>query len=222
MRRALVVGVGVAVLVAGCSGKPNDLRHYAQDEEQPTTTAEAPASTTAASSSAKPTADPQAAQLRAVAAVLTAESVAEIGFNPKEAEHAASVAQLETCAVPLGKPVSGAQIGLVGSSAVTTLTEYVGSYQGSTGAQVVAKVKQALNGCRSYPGGTVTPIELAKQPTGVDSHASWCEHGQSYSCSMLLAKGELVARVQVVTTSDAKARDLLGQVTPIAAAKLNG
>ena len=216
MRRAYVVGgIGVLVLVASCSGKPNDLRHYA-NQDTATTTATPDSSTTTAAPTTTSTTPPTAALAGQVGAVvMTDASVAEIGFHPRQAQQPTTLSTLTTCTAPLGKPVTGAQTGWIGASAVTKLTDYVAGYQGSTGAQILATAKHALT-CDAVEQFTVPA------PSGVDSYYSWCEKAgaQGPSCTVLLAKGNLFSVVRVVTTSQAKAENLIGQVTSPAATLL--
>jgi hypothetical protein len=209
LRRAYVVGgIGILVLVASCSGKPNDLRHYATQEPVTTTATPDSGTTTAAPTTTPPTA---ALATQVAAVVMTDASVSEIGFHPSQPRQPTTMSTLTTCDAPLGTPVTGARTGWIGASAVTKLTDYVAAYQGTTGAQVLATAKHALT-C-----GTVDQFSVPA-PTGVDSYHSWCE--QTASCTVLLAKGNLFSVVKVVTTSEAKAQNLIKDVTPPAAALL--
>jgi hypothetical protein len=206
LRRAYVV-VGILVLTASCSGKPNDLRHYATQDPVATTTATAAPSTT--QTTTPTTTTTTAADV--TAGLMTDAAVLEIGFHPSIARKSTVLASLPACNASLSKPspaVDGAQTGWIGASAVTTMTEYVAAYpKTTTGAQVLAATKAAL------------VCVLAHAPTGVDAGYSWCEKGSQFSCTLLLAKGHLLARVQVVTTSEAKAQNLIGEIaTPAAAA----
>ena len=213
MRRAYVV-VGILVLTASCSGKPNDLRHYA--DPVATTTSTAATSTT---HSAAPTTTSSAPNTAALAASVTAglmvdASVVDIGFHPSVPQKATVLSQLPACSAPLGTPAAGAQTGWVGGSSVTTLTEYVAVYPKTTAAQVLNAAKAALT-CSQGTKYALTPA-----PTGVDASYSWCEKGAQPSCTLLLAKGHLLARAQVITTSEAKAQTLIKDVAGPAAARL--
>ena len=215
MRRAYVV-VGILVLTASCSGKPNDLRHYA-DPVTTTTSTAAPTSTT--TRSAAPTTTSSTPDTAALAAAVTSglmvdSSVAEIGFHPSVPQKATVLTTLPACSAPLGTAATGAQTGWVGGSAVTTLTEYVADYPKTTGAQVLAAAKAALTCSQA------TKYALASPPVGVDASYAWCEKGTQPSCTVLLAKGHLLARVQVITTNEAKAQNLITQVAVPAATKL--
>jgi hypothetical protein len=213
LRRAYVV-VGILVLTASCSGKPNDLRHYATQDPVATTTSTAAPSTTHTTT---PTTTTTTTAADVTAGLMTDAAVLEIGFHPSIARKSTVLASLPVCDASLSKPspaVDGAQTGWIGASAVTTMTEYVAAYpKTTTGAQVLAATKAALVCSQA------TKYVLAHAPTGVDAGYSWCEKGSQFSCTLLLAKGHLLARVQVVTTSEAKAQNLIGEIaTPAAAA----
>lgn len=219
MRRAYVVaGIGLLVLTASCSGKPNDLRHYAtQDPVATTTSATAPSSTHTAAPTTTSAPDTAVLAAQVTAGLMVDSSVSEIGFHPSVPQATTTLTTLPACSAPLDKPAAaatGAQTGWVGNSSVTTLTEYVGSYPKATGAQVLAAAKAALT-C-----GQATTYALTTPPDGVDASYSWCEKGTAPSCTLLLAKGHLLARVQVVTTSETKAQNLLRQVAVPAAGRL--
>ncbi|MFC0429712.1 hypothetical protein [Kutzneria buriramensis] len=220
MRRAYVVaGIGLLVLTASCSGKPNDLRHYATQDTVATTTSTTPPSTThtAAPTTTTTTVDTAVLVAQITAGLMVDSSVSEIGFHPSVPQATTTLAALPVCSAPLNKPAAaatGAQTGWVGGSSVTTLTEYVGNYPTTTGAQVLAATKAALTCSQA------TKYALASPPAGVDASYSWCETGTAPSCTVLLAKGHLLARVQVVTTSTGKAQNLITEVAVPAAARL--
>jgi len=211
LRRAYVV-VGILVLTASCSGKPNDLRHYATQDPVATTTSTAATSTTHTTT---PTTTTTTTSADVAGALMTDATVLEIGFHPNIPQKSTVLAALPVCNASLSKPsaaTAGVQTGWVGASAVTTMTEYVAAYP-TAGAQVLAATKAALvcSQATKYP--------LAHAPTGVDASYSWCEKGSQFSCTLLLAKGHLLARVQVVTTPETKAQTLIGELaTPAAAA----
>ena len=216
MRRAYVV-VGILVLTASCSGKPNDLRHYAtQDPVATTTSTAAPSSSTHTAAPTTTTSVPDTAALAAsvTAGLMVDASVLEIGFHPSVPQKATVLTKLPACSAPLGTPGAGAQTGWIGASAVTTLTEYVAVYPKTTGAQVLAAAKAALTCAQA------TKYALAPTPVGPDASYAWCEKGTQPSCTVLLAKGHLLAQIQVVTTSEAKAQTLITQVATPAATKL--
>lgn len=215
MRRAYVV-VGILVLTASCSGKPNDLRHYATQDPVATTTSTAAPSTTHSTAPTTTSSTPDTAALAAsvTAGLMVDSSVIGIGFHPSVPPKTIVLATLPACSAPLGTPATGQQTGWVGASAVTTLTEYVAVYPKTTGAQVLTAAKAALTCSQA------TRYALPQPPTGVDASYSWCEKGSQPSCTLLLAKGHLLARVQVVTTTEAKAQTLLRDVAVPAAATL--
>jgi hypothetical protein len=217
LRRAYVV-VGILVLTASCSGKPNDLRHYATQDPVATTTSTAAPSTTHTTTPTTTTADTAVVDGEITAGLMTDGSVVDIGFHPSVPQKSTVLASLPACSASLSKPsaaVAGAQTGWVGASSVTTLTEYVAAYPQATAAsQVLSAAKAALTCSQA------TKYALAKAPTGVDASYSWCEKGSQFSCTLLLAKGHLLARTQIVTTSEAKAQSLLRDIAVPAAARL--
>ncbi|MFI9389145.1 hypothetical protein [Kutzneria sp. NPDC052558] len=214
MRRVCVV-VGILVLTASCSGKPNDLRHYA-DPVATTTSTAVPTTTRSAAPTTTTSSAPNTAALAAsvTSGLMVDASVSEIGFHPSVPQKATVLSQLPACSAPLGTAAAGAQTGWVGASSVTTLTEYVAVYPKTTAAQVLAAAKAALT-CSQATRYALTPA-----PAGVDASYSWCEKGSQASCTVLLAKGHLLARVQVITTPETKAQTLISEVAVPAAARL--
>jgi hypothetical protein len=214
LRRAYVV-VGILVLTASCSGKPNDLRHYATQDPVATTTSTAAPSTTQTTT---PTTTTTTTAVDVTAGLMTDAAVVEIGFHPNVPQKSTVLAALPVCNASLSKPsaaVGGAQTGWIGASAVTTMTEYVAAYpKTTTAAQVLAATKAALVCSQA------TKYVLPHVPAGVDASYSWCEKGSQFSCTLLLAKGRLLARVQVVTTPETKAQTLIGELATPAAATL--
>jgi hypothetical protein len=215
----VVAGIGILVLTASCSGKPNDLRHYATQDPVTTTSTAAPSSSHAAATTTT-SSPPDTAELAAevTAGLMTDASVSDIGFHPSVPQKTTLLSQLQTCSAPLAKPsaaATGGQTGWVGSSSVTTLTEYVAVYPEATGAQVLSAAKAALT-CPQ-----AVKYVLPQPPAGVDASYSWCEKGAQPSCTLLLAKGHLLARAQIVTTSEAKAQNLVRDIAVPAAARLS-
>jgi hypothetical protein len=219
LRRAYVV-VGLLVLTASCSGKPNDLRHYATQDPVATTTskAEPPRANGSTTHTTTPTTTTTTSAADVAAGLMTDAAVLEIGFHPNIAQKSTVLASLPVCNASLSKPsaaTAGAQTGWIGASAVTTMTEYVAAYpKTTTAAQVLAATKAALVCSQA------TKYVLPHAPSGVDASYSWCEKGSQLSCTLLLAKGRLLARVQVVTTPEAKAQTLIGELAAPAAAAL--
>jgi hypothetical protein len=215
LRRAYVV-VGILVLTASCSGKPNDLRHYAtQDPVAATPSSAAPSSAhTAAPTTTSSTPDTAALAASVTAGLMVDASVVDIGFHPSVPQKTTVISSLPACSAPLGAPATGGQTGWVGNSTVTTLTEYVAVYPNTTGAQVLSAAKAALT-CSQAAKYALTPA-----PAGVDASYAWCEKGAQPSCTLLLAKGHLLAKAQVITTSETKAQNLVKDVSTPAAARL--
>jgi hypothetical protein len=196
-----VVAVASAVL-GGCADRPNDLDTYYDD---PTTTTAAPAKAPPPVMPSVPppstTSKPVSPLVRTVTqAVLTAADLAEEGVSPGEAKVA-------NCLPMLPAPGEG-QPALNGSWRYPTgssLEQRVVAYPGKGAVAVVQAVK-----CAGQP---VTLPAVA----GIDAQRGWCEGS---TCTVLLAKGELVSGVQVTANTAARASDAAKRLAKIAAAKL--
>jgi len=201
-----VVAVASAVL-SGCADRPNDLDTYYDD---PTTTTAAPAVAPPAVApppvvpSALPpstTSKPVSPLVRTVTrAVLADADLAEEGVSPGEAK-------VSNC-LPMLPATGDQQLALAGSWRYPTgssLEQRVVAYPGKGAAAVVQAVKCA--------GQAVTLPAVA----GIDAQRGWCEGS---TCTVLLAKGELVSGVQVTANTAARASEAAKRLAKIAAAKL--
>ena len=221
MRRAhIVITVGIILLVVtACSGKRNDLRHYG---EQPSETVTETKNAIVTKISGTPTTT--VASLRLLDGMLSDAAANDIGFHPNQPAHNVILATLATCQAPLTKPTSpqeGQEVGWVGASTSTTLTEYLARYAGVSATAVLASARQALNcaiDTRDDRAYQVVSWSLAAL-NGVDDQFAWCEHTstQQAECTVLFAKGSVLAMLQVATTPETKAKSLLAELAPQAA-----
>ena len=210
-------------LLTSCSGRPNDLRHYADKTTGAPTSAVT--SQPRVTASAPPSNDPAVVRRRAADVMLTDGLVAEIGFSPRGPQQATVLERLPSCSARLEQPTAGMEATWAGTTPATTLSEYIAGYQDVTGAQVLETTQRGLH-CRTYRAGDrtyqVTPVELASRPVGVDAYYAWCEQSAvgSADCAVLLGRGKLVAYLQVAATAETRARNLLQQVVGPAATRL--
>lgn len=233
MRRAhIVAALGVAVALTGCSGKPNDLRHYGQRAEPTASTSRppAPATTSAPPVTAVPAPLGGAPALADTPqrGLLTPADLAAEGVHPAGPPSPAELPALTTCRVPLdlaGHPAAAGYEArwLYGSG--SSLQQYLAGYPGGRAAAVVDAVRRDLT-CVSYPAPDgphrlTAPVDLPSQP-GVDGQLAWCERGpaQAGSCTLLLARGPLLTVVTVDAPVEARARAAIIRVAPLAATAL--
>jgi hypothetical protein len=206
-RQVLAVVAVASAVLSGCADRPNDLDTYYDDPTTTTTT------TTAAPAVAPPpvvrsdpppstTSKPVSPLVRTVAqAVLTDADLAEEGVSPGEAK-------VSNCLPMLRVDEPDEQLAQDGSWRYPTgssLEQRVVAYPGKGAAAVVQAVKCA--------GQAVTLPAVA----GIDAQRGWCEGS---TCTVLLAKGELVSGVQVTANTAARASEAAKRLAKIAAAKL--
>jgi hypothetical protein len=166
---------------------------------------------------------PTAKKILLPEALLADGTAADQGFHVTQAAQPTVLDQLSTCQAPLNQPVAaqaGYQAEWIGATSATTLREYVADYPGGQAAAVVARAKQAL-GCatESRDGVTYQVSQVALAPlAGVDSQFAWCAlSARQASCEAVFGSGELLADLEIVTTTEAKAKNLLATAAPLAA-----
>jgi hypothetical protein len=133
-------------------------------------------------------------------AVLTDADLAEEGVSPGEAK-------VPNC-LPKLPAVDDEQFARDGSWRYPTgssLEQRVVAYPGKGAAAVVQAVKCAGQ-----------PVTLPAVP-GIDAQRGWCE---GTTCTVLLAKGELVSGIQVTASTAARASEAAKRLAKIAATKL--
>ncbi|WP_073480611.1 hypothetical protein [Streptoalloteichus hindustanus] len=229
--RGLLLVLGV-VLVGGCSGRPNDLSdgsYYAdaRPAAQGSSVAGPPASASgqpgqsgqpsarpatgsSATSSSAPTASAQQDGQRVGRALLTEAVLGPEGFKAVTPARAGDPRALPACVtdVDLRRELrSGRQADWQGVRTAVPLTQFVGVSDKGSAADLVRRAKR-VNGC-------ATEVPLASV-AGADAQLAWCEKTRP-ACRVLLAKGDLLADLEVVANSEARSRDLLTQLAPKAA-----
>lgn len=230
MRQAYVlvtVGAVLPVLmVTACSGKPNDLRHY-RDEETSASAAGSSATseqTRAEAPSAAPP-SPSRTAVRLDRHALSAADLAEEEVRPEGAPSTAVLNELADCGAPLraGSPATAAYQAGWAYSTGATLRQYVASYPDGAAA-VLDTVRGALD-CgrfRAAQGQYQVDSSFEVPPAvGADSQLSWCSQNPRQSiCTMLLAKGPLLSAIAVTASTDSRAKAAVTRIAPRAVTAL--
>ncbi|GAA3569898.1 hypothetical protein GCM10022222_62530 [Amycolatopsis ultiminotia] len=192
---AVLVGLG-ALTLAGCGNRPNDLETY-YDDPSPVPETSAPAQPPAAAPAPAP-ASPKSSG--AVAdpqrGLLSDEDVAEEGVTPGAGRVSGCLSGLAA-----GERRSASWVYPSGS----VLTNDVTAYPDRAGRDVVSGAECA---------GTVVSLPAA---TGVAEQRAWCAGA---TCSVLLAKGNVVSALSVAASTPARAQDAAKRLLPKLAAKL--
>ncbi|MGW4486214.1 hypothetical protein ACWEOE_20515 [Amycolatopsis sp. NPDC004368] len=205
MRHRQVLAVAAVALVGlttACGNRPNNLETY-YDDPVPVTDSTSAAPVVPAehvappSSPASASPDPRiSAAAEATAALLSDEDVAEEGVAPGPKKASGCLAGLAQ-----GERRSASWVYPSGSG----LTHEVTAYVGGSGADVVSAA-----GCV----GQVLAIEPQQ---GVSAQRAWCDGS---TCTVLLARGELVSALSVVASTPARAADAAKRLLPKVVAKL--
>ncbi|MFF0145854.1 hypothetical protein ATK36_1016 [Amycolatopsis sulphurea] len=190
---AVLVGLG-ALTLAGCGNRPNNLETYYDDPSPVPETSSAPVRPSA--SVVTPTPSRVAVDPRVV--VLSDEDVAEEGVRP-------GGGRVSGCLGGLAAGVRQSASWVYPSGSV--LTNEVTVYPDRAGAVVVS-------GARC--GGVVVSLPVAE---GLAAQRAWCEGA---TCSVLLAKGNVVSALSVAASTPARAQDAAKRLVPKLAAKLAG
>ncbi|WP_432844694.1 hypothetical protein ACQPXB_25555 [Amycolatopsis sp. CA-161197] len=204
MRHRQVLAVAAVALVGlttACGNRPNNLQTY-YDDPTPTSdaTSSAPVTPPPAappSTPASPSPDPRIlAAAAASAALLSDEDVAEEGVAPGPGKASGCLSGLAQ-----GERRSASWVYPSGSG----ITHEVTAYAGGSGAEVVSAADCA---------GQV--LAIPPQP-GVSQQRAWCDGS---TCTVLLAKGELVSALSVAASTPARAADAAKRLLPKLVAKL--
>ncbi|WP_189059256.1 hypothetical protein [Longimycelium tulufanense] len=222
MRRPGLVLVLGAVLVSGCSGRPNDLSDGAYYDEASTPATTTTASPAAPSTSTRPSpapsarADRQDAQ-RVAKALLSDAVLAAEGFQAATPARPAPARPLPPCVpgVDLEKVVQGGQQATwQGVRTRVPLRQYVGVVVDGNAADLVRAARRA-GGCAGATG-----LQLPALP-GADARVAWCVAGTIQpSCRMLVARGNLLTDVEVGAATPTRSRELATQLAPLIAQAL--
>lgn len=208
MRR--VYALAAVLLLAGCSGQPNDLRdnRYYGDPETtvPPSPTEAPRPMPAAAPATPTTtaqSKPRLDKLALTAADLAAESVQQTGTGVQTA-----IMSLPDCGVPLDKAEAGYQTAWAYPTGAT-LRQYLTQYDGEA-ADVVDAVREKLT-CDKVSA----PVEAP------DGQVSWCATGaKNTACTVLKPDGSLLSVVVVTAATENKAKQAVTRIAPLAATAL--
>lgn len=205
MRRTRIPGVTAITALAiaglaGCADRPNDLETYYDETTPP--------STTSAASDAAATPEPPSTAQPPVAAPPRIDPATALLSDPDLAEEGVRRA-------PDAPPAGGCLAGMP-PQAVSAywryqsgalLSQRVAAYPGGKAAEVVPTL-----GCAGKP------VALAPPP-GADAVSAW---SSGTTCTVLVAKGDLVSAIGVVASSEARAIDAAKRLAPVAAGKLGG
>lgn len=220
----LVVTMTLAMSLAGCAGRPNDLRHR-DDPARPATSAVTTGGVgPSATSSMSATASQDSPADRAKLAILSQRDVAGEGVAVDRAASPTSTVRLPDCAAaaPAGS-TAPAMLASWRYPSGSSLRQYVLAY--STGAaSAVATIDGAL-GCSGFvDDGTEQHIagRLALADDGSDARVAWCSTGQANtSCTVASAKGRLLSVVIVSAASEQRAAAAIKRLAPVADAALS-
>ncbi|EHR51071.1 hypothetical protein SacmaDRAFT_2832 [Saccharomonospora marina XMU15] len=202
--RAVPVLVAVALLVTGGLAGCGERQVDSGDGGESTAVATRPSATVPPRSQpTTPGADPAEVEQAVERAVLDEQDLAGEGVRAVDAP---SVASGCLAAVP---------VGLIGRQRTLLRWEYP---TGSTLDQLVTgyvdrPAAEVLNGRVRCPGAELT---LPSRPD-VEAHRGWCIDN---TCTLLLASGRVISGIQVSAGEQARARDAVLRIAPIAAAKL--
>lgn len=202
--RAVPVLVAVALLVTGGLAGCGERQVDSGDGGESTAVATRPsAPVPPRSQPTTPGADPAEVEQAVERAVLDEQDLAGEGVRAVDAP---SVASGCLAAVP---------VGLIGRQRTLLRWEYP---TGSTLDQLVTgyvdrPAAEVLNGRVRCPGAELT---LPSRPD-VEAHRGWCIDN---TCTLLLASGRVISGIQVSAGEQARARDAVLRIAPIAAAKL--
>ncbi|WP_410657760.1 hypothetical protein [Amycolatopsis sp. lyj-112] len=198
MRHRQVLAVATVALfgLSGCADRPNDLDTY-YDDPTPTPTVEPVQPSVrpqAASVSPPPTSAPVPAAVSA--ALLTDEDVAEEEVVPGESK-------VSGCLTGLTRGTSRSVAWSYPSG--STLEHQVTEYRDRKASEVVAQAD-----CEGKK------LTLTK-PSGIETQRAWCE---GTTCTVLLAKGNLVSALSVTAGTEARATDAAKRLLPLVAQRL--
>jgi hypothetical protein len=210
LRRVHVaVVVGTALVLSGCSVESRPLRQGFGGDDATTTTTTAPTTTTVAGSKraeatvVTPSAKARtAAQLSALAlapAVLT-----EDGLEVPESNGAATATPDPLC----GKALTGGagyRVRTRSQSGASKLDQWI--ITNPAAEQAVAAARKALP-CAA------TEFTALPVASGVDDRLGWCEpSADGGTCTVLLAKDDLVVSLRLDTISVERAQEVLTRLT---------
>ena len=183
--------------LAGCGNRPNNLETYYDDPAPVSETPSAAPVPRPSSPPVKPRPDPRAVAVAAVsAALLSDEDVAEEGVHP-------GAGKVSGCLTGLAVGERRSASWMYPSGSV--LDHQVTAYPDRSGADVVSGAECAG-----------TELSLPAQE-GVAALKAWCEGS---TCTVLMAKGNLVSALSVAASTSTRAADAAKRLLPKLVAKL--
>ncbi|ONI89907.1 hypothetical protein ALI144C_04250 [Actinosynnema sp. ALI-1.44] len=213
----VLVGVGAALLLAGCSDRPNDLvdnRYYRNPD--PTTTSASPPSapTQAPTPAAAPATRQKTVELDRLA--MTAKDLAEEGVQPSGSPTRTVQPTLPDCQAPLGEADAAYQTAWTYPTG-STIRQYLAEYR-ENAADVITAVRAKLT-CGTYPAaGSEVRVSA---PVAANGQVSWCATSSRQSaCTVLDDNGTVLSVVVVTAVTEAKAKSAVTRIAPLAATAL--
>lgn len=207
----------VAVLLAGCANRPNDLRHYDRIESEDASNTQPPGASVASMRWSPPSTE------RVLRAMLSAGDLSTEGVAVAEKPLPTHISALPDCAVSLAdhdRPAVGSMASWRYPSG-SVLREYVLRYANVRPTMVISVARTKI-GCAA-PGGAERRVLRSLQlvPTGADAQLFWCAHeAGSFGCTALLGHGELLGVLTVTAGSQSRAAEAVQRLAPTAAVAL--
>lgn len=197
MRHRQVLAVATVALfgLSGCADRPNDLDTY-YDDPTPTPTVEPVQPSVRPRAASVPPPTSVAVPAAVSAALLTDEDVAEEEVVPGESK-------VSGCLTGLTRGTSRSVAWSYPSG--STLEHQVTEYRERKASEVVTQAD-----CEGKK------LTLTK-PSGIETQRAWCE---GTTCTVLLAKGNLVSALSVTAGTEARATDAAKRLLPLVAQRL--
>jgi hypothetical protein len=214
----VLVTAGAALLLAGCSSQPNDLRdnrYYGDAETTPPAGAPVPSVVPRPAPAVAPTTQEKPLELDRFA--LTVADLATEGVQQSGSGARTLLSTLPDCNVPLLGVETGYQT-VWAYPTGATLRQYVAEFDGDAG-DVVDSVREKLT-CGKYraDGADVT---VRAPVTAADGQVSWCATSSKQSaCTVLKSDGSLLSVVVVTASTETKAKTAVTRIAPLAATAL--
>jgi hypothetical protein len=164
---------------------------------------------------AVPSAPPEKRDLTRFA--VTAADLAAEGVQPSGTPAATIPATLPDCNVPLGEATAGYQTAWIYPTGAI-LRQYVVEFDDNAGEAVESVTDKLTCGKYKADGADVT---VRAPVTASDGQVSWCAvAGKQSSCTVLKADGALLSVIVVNAATEAKAKQAVTRIAPLAATAL--
>lgn len=221
LRRAHVLAsAGAALLLASCSGKPNDLagNRYYEDPGTTTTSLSRRSASAAVSPSRAPAATPtpRRAAVELDRFAMTAADLAEEGVQPAGTART-RLETLADCQAPLGAAGSAFQATWTYPTG-STVRQYLAEYADDA-ADVVTGIRAGL-ACEKYRADGVE-VRVGRPAVAANGQVSWCAtSARQATCTVVEATGLVLSVVTVTAATENKARPAVTRIAPLAATAL--